>query len=644
MCGISGFWFPSSLADDDAGALLRRMSDALAHRGPDDSGLAWEAVSGVGLAHRRLSIVDLSPDGHQPMVSATGRYVIVFNGEVYNFQDIRRELNGAGVAPPFRGHSDTEVMLAAIEAWGLDGALARFVGMFAFALWDRAARRLSLVRDRLGVKPLYYARVPKGILFGSELGALLGSQHVARELDQVSLAHFLQLGHVPAPRTIYANVSKLEPGCVLELGADFEFRLRRYWDAREVARRGVQNALVGPDDEVLGEVEALLRSAVQLRMIADVPLGAFLSGGIDSSLVVALMQQQSATPIRTFSIGNEQHDYDESGAAAAVARHLGADHTSFVVTPKDALDLVPSLSSICDEPFADPSLTPTLLVSRLARRHVTVALTGDGGDEIFGGYNRHLWAPRIWSWISHMPAGLREESAGMLRRVPPHSFDALAKLLPPRVRPRLFGVKAHKLLGVLGSRTSRDLYDGLCSHWLRPEQVLNGVDALTPPIAAEVHTGTSAGDIMLLDLLTYLPNDVLTKVDRASMAVALEARAPLLDHRLVELGWRLPHKVKIRDGVGKWALRELLYRHVPRSMVDRPKMGFTVPVAEWLRGSLRPMAEDLLADAFRQRRFKQETLRPLWLEHLSGAQDHSARLWPVLMLQAWLGGPHGPQG
>jgi asparagine synthase (glutamine-hydrolysing) len=643
MCGITGFWLNAAWAADRARAALGDMSTSIAHRGPDDSDHYFDAAAGLGLAHRRLSIVDLSPEGRQPMVSASGRYVIVFNGEVYNFRELRAQLDANLVPLRFRGESDTEVMLAAIEAWGLDAAVARFVGMFAFALWDRREHSLTLVRDRLGVKPLFYAPLARGFVFGSELSAILAFPGFERRLDDASLYEFLLRGHVPAPRAIYEGVYKVPPGCTLRLsGPASPPVVERYWDAQQLGRAAVTQVAPPEESALLEEVDALLRSAVRLRMIADVPLGAFLSGGIDSSLVVALMQTQSTQPVRTFSIGSERAEYDEGRAAARVAAHLGTAHTPFVVTAADAQGVVPSLGALFDEPFADSSQIPTLLVSRLARAEVTVALTGDGGDESFGGYNRHSWGPRAWRVLRRLPASTRRRLSRGLGAIPPGGYDALARLVPSAIRPRLAGNKAHKLLGVMGSRSSAELYRALCAHWLRPE------DVLSRPVRAEsafptVDTGDLAQDMMLLDTITYLPDDVLTKVDRATMAVALEARSPLLDHRVVELASRLPRSLKIRRGVGKWALRELLYRYVPRALVDRPKMGFAVPVGAWLRGPLKEWASDLLLGDARRGApyFQPAAVRRTWEEHLSGRQDHTAKLWALLMFRAWLTGPHG---
>lgn len=643
MCGIAGFWLNGRALAQSPRDALRQMTDAIAHRGPDDSDLFWEPESGVGLGHRRLSIVDLSPEGRQPMRSSSGRYTIAFNGEVYNFRLIRAELEQAGLAPGFRGSSDTEVMLAAIEAWGLESAVRRFVGMFAFALWDRQERRLSLVRDRLGVKPLYYSASSAGVLFGSELRALLAFPGFERAVDDSSVAAYLRWGHVPAPACIYRGARQLEPGTILHWSGEggAEPILERYWDARQLPSLP---ARTGTEAELLDQLDEALRSAVQLRMIADVPLGAFLSGGIDSSLVVALMQAQSTRPVRTFSIGNQTAEYDEGAAAAAVAAHLGTEHVSFDVTGEDALRVVPELGTLYDEPFADSSQIPTLLVSRLARKHVTVALTGDGGDETFGGYNRHSWGPRLWQRLRLVPAPARGRLSAGLLRISPAKYDALlGGLFPAKRRPRLLGSKVHKLLTAMGASSSQAFYEALCSQWQEPQAVLRRAQLDHVPLP-ELHAASFADEMMLLDLMTYLPNDVLTKVDRATMSVALEARAPFLDHRIVELGWQLPAELKVRGGVGKWALRQLLQRYVPRELVDRPKMGFAVPVGAWLRGPLRDWAEELMSrDRLSQTPwFNEHALRAVWREHVDGKQDHAGRLWAVLMFQAWLAGPSGP--
>jgi asparagine synthase (glutamine-hydrolysing) len=644
MCGIAGFWSGEGAPGAELEALGRRMGMALSHRGPDGSGEWAEPEAGLLLAHRRLSILDLSPEGAQPMVSGSGRYVMSFNGEVYNFGELRRELEQGGAR--FRGHSDTEVMLAAFDAWGVQPAVRRFVGMFAFALWDRRERTLSLVRDRLGIKPLFYGWCGRTLLFGSELKALTAHPAFSAGVDRGALALLLRHDCVPAPYSIYQGIFKLPPGTVLTLrsAAERNAEPAAFWSAREVAERGAANPFGGSDQEAVDELDGLLREAVRLRMIADVPLGAFLSGGVDSSTVVALMQAQSERPVRTFSVGFHDEGYDEAGQARAVAAHLGTDHTELYVSPQDALAVVPRLPEMFDEPFADSSQIPTFLVSRLARQQVTVSLSGDGGDELFGGYNRHVWGPRVWRRMAPLPLPLRRAAARALTARTPESWDRLygraERVLPAALRQRTPGYKLHKLAGVLGSGSAEEMYRRLASHWRNPPAVVPG--AVEPPTALTDSSRWAAvpgvaETMMFLDLVTYLPDDILTKVDRASMAVSLEARVPLLDHRVVEFAWRLPLRMKLREGEGKWVLRRVLDRYVPRELVERPKMGFAVPLAAWLRGPLRDWAEALLDPRVLRTGgfFDPAPVRKAWAEHLSGA-DRGEALWDVLMFQAWL--------
>jgi asparagine synthase (glutamine-hydrolysing) len=644
MCGITGFWQDPSEGEIELLALARRMAVQMEHRGPDDA-VEWvEAECGLGLGFRRLAIVDLSPTGRQPMASASERYVIIFNGEVYNFVAVRAELEKKGYQ--FRGGSDTEVLLAAIEEWGLRSAIQRFVGMFGFALWDREERALHLVRDRLGIKPLYYGWQGGTFLFGSEIKALAAHPAFLGEIDRDALALYMRHGYVPAPYAIYRGIHKLPPGMILTLRSqdDVSATPEPFWLAREVVEAGLANPFAGGESEAVAALDSLLRDAVALRMIADVPLGAFLSGGIDSSTVVALMQAQSARPVKTFTIGFHESGYDEAAHAAAVATHLGTDHTSLYVTPEEARTVIPRLPMMFDEPFADSSQLPTFLVSQLARRHVTVSLSGDGGDELFGGYNRYFWGRSIWGKIGRVPPGARALGSRALTALSPDGWDRqfarLDPLLPAGLRQRTPGDKLHKLAGVLAAENPEELYRGLVSQWNRTQDIVVG--AIEPPTAITDRSRWAAlpdftQRMMFLDLISYLPDDILAKVDRASMAVSLEARVPLIDHRVVAFAASIPLSMKIRNGQGKWLLRQVLDQYVPRELIERPKMGFGVPIDSWLRGPLREWAEELLDE----RRLQAEgflhpaPIRQKWQEHLSGARNWQYPLWTVLQFQAW---------
>jgi asparagine synthase (glutamine-hydrolysing) len=639
MCGIAGFFAPGSLPADAAG-VARAMGDRLRHRGPDMRDEWLDPQAGIALAFRRLAIVDLTPAGHQPMTSADGRWVIVFNGEIYNHGVLRAELEAAGRAPAWRGHSDTEVLLAAIVAWGVEKAIRSTVGMFAFALWDRESRALTLARDRLGEKPLYYGVQDGVLLFGSELKALQAHPNYRAGIDRDALALLLRVGYVPAPWSIHQGIRKLPPGTMLRLArpADVEAAPVAYWSVRDAALAGAQAPLALDDAEAVDMLDQLLRQSIQGQRMADVPLGAFLSGGIDSSTTVAIMQALSPTPVRTFTIGLPDAALDESAEARAVARHLGTDHTELTVTAQEAQRVIPQLPTLYCEPFADASQIPTFLVSRLARRDVTVALSGDAGDELFGGYDRYRWARKVAS----APLALRRLGGAALRSLPAEAWSALlapvAPLLPGELRAGNRADRLRKLATVLGARSDDEVYRQMVSFW--PDgasPVLAGHEPATaftdPPAALRDFEMR----MMLLDLRTYLPDDILVKVDRAAMASSLETRVPLLDHRIVEFALRLPLHQKVRAGQGKWVLRQLLDRYVPRALVDRPKKGFGIPIHEWLRGPLRGWAEDLLSEE-RLRRggfIDPAPVRALWRQHIEGGSDWGYRLWPVLMFEAW---------
>jgi asparagine synthase (glutamine-hydrolysing) len=638
VCGIAGAYLRRPASPDDLSASAGRMSGSLVHRGPDDSGHFVDERGGLLLAFRRLAIIDLSHAGHQPMESASGRYVLIFNGEAYNYAAVREELERLGAAPAWRGHSDTEVLLAAIERWGLESAVQRFTGMFAFAVWDRREQTLHLVRDRVGVKPLYYSLAGDAVLFGSELKALAAHPLFRGEIDRDAVALYARYGYVPAPWTIYRGTFKLPPGGILTIApgaARPEPRL--YWNVRDVAARGVANPFRGSDAEALDALDALLADSVGLRMIADVPLGVFLSGGVDSAMVVAQMQRLNRGPVRTFTIGLRESGYDEARYARAVAKHLGTDHTELYVTAEEALGVIPLLPHIYDEPFADASQIPTYLVSKLARQSVTVSLSGDGGDELFGGYSRYFLGRSLWKNTRRIPRPLRPLAGAALRALPPNAWNRLLSPLSraiPALRERA-GDRLHKLARAMNATGPDALYRELVSLW-------SGVVPGAAPLPIAIDTPPPLDDVtermMLLDQVSYLVDDILVKVDRASMAVSLEAREPLLDHRLIELAWSLPLHMKVRGGKGKWILRRLLARYLPEEMIERPKMGFAIPLDAWLRGPLRDWAETLL-DERRLRAegyFDAPRVRKAWTAHLAGGAEWQQHLWTILMFQAWL--------
>ncbi len=663
MCGICGFW---SGEDSDAQALqerVRKMTVCIRHRGPDSNGVWADHTAGLALGHARLSILDLSPAGHQPMVSAEGRYVLCYNGEVYNHLDLRGELEAAGVH--FFGHSDTETLLAAFDEWGVHSTLTRCNGMFALALWDRRERKLTLARDRFGKKPLYYGWCGGTLVFGSELKALRAHPACHPELDRDALSLYFRYNYIPCPHTVYQGIFKLAPGTVLELpvpqpggfspwphqGASWSAEEpaavapRVYWSATKVMLEGRAEPFDGSRDEALEELDRLLKSAVAGRMLSDVPLGAFLSGGVDSSLVVALMKQVTDSPVRTFTIGNTDRLYNEAEHARAVAQHLGTEHTEVTVTPREALAVVPLLPVMYDEPFADYSQIPTYLVSQLARRSVTVALSGDGGDELFGGYRRYFQAASYWRRLEMVPMAARRTVAGGLRRLAESGVaDWLGRrapwLLPASFKSGSVADSMRKAAIVIGSSSVRDYYGQLTAFCRAPlELVLGAREARTFFTHSLLDESglTPARQMMLWDMLTYLPDDIMAKVDRASMAVALEARAPLLDYRAAEFAATLPVEFLIRGGKGKCLLRELLYRYVPAELIDRPKMGFSVPLGGWLRGELKDWARGLIEpERLRREGFlNPELVERLWQSH-QGGNDRKGELWAVLMFQAWM--------
>ncbi len=651
MCGIAGFLGATKHhAKEEQHALLKRMTDTMISRGPDDAGYWCDAEHGVGLGHRRLSIVDLSPAGHQPMRSAASRYVIVFNGEIYNHLRLREELDSAGVGQAWRGHSDTETLLAGFDAWGIQGMVERAVGMFALAVWDRQTRVLTLVRDRIGEKPLYYGWQGRGseavFLFGSELKALRAHPAFENTISRDALSLYLRHNYIPAPYSIYDGIAKLPPGSMLSVsGMQREPKVWAYWSAARQAMAGVANPFVGTADQAVHALEILLKDAVRGQMMADVPLGAFLSGGVDSSTIVALMQAQSARPVKTFSIGFHETRYNEAEHAKAVARHLGTDHTELYVTAEQAMAVIPRLPTLYDEPFSDSSQIPTFLVSQLAREHVTVSLSGDAGDELFCGYNRYHMTAKFWKKVNAGPLPLRRLAARGLTNVPVQSWNrmasSVARFLPASLRYADLGDKLHKGAEAIARPSLDALYLGLVSHWDNPASVVIGATEPSTLLTGNAPPLSGLDGIqrmMALDLLTYLPDDILVKVDRAAMNVSLETRVPFLDHRVVEFAWRLPQSVKLRDGVTKWALRQVLYKYVPRALIERPKMGFGVPIGDWLRGPLRDWAETLL-DASRLRDegfFQPAQVRNKWEGFLSGRGDWEYHVWDVLMFQAWL--------
>jgi asparagine synthase (glutamine-hydrolysing) len=634
MCGIAGFI--NFARNQDAAALAavaKSMSDVLTYRGPDE-GDTWTAPSaGFALGQRRLSIVDLSPAGHQPMPSADGRFVIAYNGEIYNAREVAADLP----VRSWRGHSDTEVLIEACAAWGVEKATKRFIGMFAFALWDNAERKLTLVRDRLGIKPLYFGRQNNVFLFASELKAFRAHPAFTPSVSPAAIAAYLRLGYVPSPLSIFEGISKLPPGHILSIDADGREHLTCYWDVRDKAVAGQAALDLRPDEEIIDEVADLLADAVRRRMVADVPVGAFLSGGIDSATVVALMQTQSSRPVKTFTIGFDDKRFNEAARAKAIAKHLGTEHSEMIVSAEEARAVIPLLPDMFDEPFADYSQIPTYLVSKMARRDVTVSLSGDGGDEVFGGYTRYFALDRIWRTMGMIPSGLRARAGSAVRAVPPGVLDIASALIPEKLRPSFPGDKMHKAADIISQPSPDAMYANLVSLW---QHTPRSADTCAypwndPSLARDIPDLVAR--MRMMDMVTYLPGDILDKLDRATMAVSLEGRIPLLDHRLVEKSWTLPRNMLIRDGKGKWLLRQILRRHVPDSLTEQPKMGFSIPLGEWLRGPLREWAEDLISeDALASTGFiDASAVRQVWSNHLTGQVNRPHNIWAILMLQAW---------
>jgi asparagine synthase (glutamine-hydrolysing) len=701
MCGFSGYLTTDSAVLSAAESVATSMAMAIKHRGPDDLGVWADASAGLALGFRRLSVLDLSSAGHQPMSSSSGRFVMTFNGEIYNHLDLRALLsdsNHCQLAYPWLGNSDSETLLACIEVLGLEKTLQKTVGMFAIALWDKQTRTLHLIRDRFGEKPLYYGWVSdpdsakQSFVFGSELKALRAFPGFANHVSREALALYMRFTYVPAPYSIYQGIFKLEPGCMLSINTNFSFKgrdatlngisqhdsvyvpslpyspirpssvldgltMHRWWSLADIVEQGTQNQ-ISSEEEVLESLEQHLKDAVSGQSLADVPLGAFLSGGVDSSTIVAFMQAQSSRPVKTFTVGFEEAEFDESPHARAVARHLGTEHNEFFVSAKQAQDVINELPKIYDEPFADSSQIPTHLVCKAAQQQVTVALSGDAGDELFGGYNRYFWGPRIWSRLAWLPYPARQAFGAAIRLLPPAGWDALSQpanaLLPSSKRFSSAGAKAHKLASRLsGVIDMDDLYKSLVSEWTDPAQVVKGnglelsgifrepASMLEDPLPS---SGVEEAQLRMMyrDSMTYLPDDILCKVDRAAMATSLETRVPFLDHRVAELAWRMPLNMKIRNGQGKWALRQVLYKYVPKELIDRPKAGFAIPVGQWLRGPLRDWAEALLDEKKLEVEgyFYPKPIRDKWLQHLTGRYDHTSSLWAVLMFQSWLESTH----
>jgi len=642
MCGIVGFFGTDRHNHQD---IIVDMMSAIKHRGPDDEGFWHDSKFNVCLGHRRLSILDLSVQGHQPMVSFSNRYVIVFNGEIYNHLFLRESLKKSNIDISWRGHSDTETLLACIDTWGLEKTVKKCSGMFAIALFDKKDNSIYLVRDRMGEKPLYYGIQNGVFLFGSELKALKKHSAFQGEIDRNSLALQLKYNYIPTPYSIYKGIKKLIPGTILKVDTSNKYASidaignpTAFWSLKEVATNAQSNIYTGNAIEAVNDLDKLLSQSVKGQMEADVPLGAFLSGGVDSSLIVSLMQSQSSSPVETFSIGFKEEGYNEAVYAKQIAQHLGTKHTELYVSAQDAMNVIPKLSSLYDEPFSDSSQIPTYLVSAMTKESVTVSLSGDAGDELFGGYNRYLWTRKIWNKVKYMPSSVRKFIAWGMTSVSPMVWN---KILCQIVSMPLPGDKIHKLANLLPAKSAEDFYFHLISHWHDVDNVVIGSEYLVAPVASnstKLDLGSIEQDMMYLDSTSYLPDDILTKVDRAAMGVSLETRVPFLDHHVVEFAYQLPLSMKIQNGESKWILKQVLDKYIPRELMERPKMGFGVPIDSWLRGPLRDWAESLLDESRLKQEgfFHAELIRKKWNEHLSGNCNWQYHLWDVLMFQAWL--------
>lgn len=645
MCGIVGFWDSRFSLQSRLGFVAEQMCNSLHHRGPDASGVWVSEENGLALGHRRLSIIDLSSAGNQPMTSSYADFTIVFNGEIYNHLELRNELEKSGYVPTWHGHSDTETLLAALVTWGIQETLKKIVGMFAFAIWDGKSQTLTLARDRMGEKPLYYGWQGDTFLFASELKAMKTHPSFKSEVDRQALKLFMSNNYIPAPFSIYKNIFKLLPGTYYSLCLrDRKEKSNTYWSVRQAVDSGQHKPFSGSEQDAVVELEILLKQSIAGQIISDVPLGAFLSGGIDSSTVAALMQSQSSKSIQTFTVGFLNQEYNEAKFAKAVANYLGTSHTEIFISSNDVKDIIPILPKLYDEPFADSSQIPTFLLAKLASRHVTVALSGDGGDELFGGYSRYYWANNMWQINRKIPQSIRSPLAELLMSVSPQSWDIFFHkfdfLLPNKWRYSNPGDKLHKLANALSSQTQEEIYKDLVKFWKKPDEIViddNKSMGFSAAIIGQTVFRDFPHQMMYMDMNSYLPDDILVKIDRASMGVSLETRIPFLDYRLVEFAWKLPLSMKIKHGQGKWILRQMLYKYIPRELLDRPKMGFGIPIDIWLRGPLREWAESLLSEeCLRQMGlFYPNPIREKWKEHILGRRNWSYMLWSVLMVQAW---------